>query len=114
MDAYPYHDWNRLIGVPVEVRKNFLIVRTGVVDDAMSDSSVLWLAAEGVHGRTLFAAADEYQVWIRPQELNGQLCFKMAAARLPAPLPEGLYGVGSPWPALPLQRPDGFRGRMLA
>lgn len=114
MATYPYHDWHRLIGVPVEVRKDFLIVRTGVVDDAMADSSVLWLAADGTQGRALFAAADGYQVWIRPQELDGKLCFKMAAARLPAPLPEGLYGVGRPWPGLARQKHEGFRGRMPA
>lgn len=84
MDTYPYHDWSRLIGVPVEVRKDSLTVRAGVVDDAMPDSSALWLAADGSHGRTLFAAADGYRVWIRPQELGGKLCFKMAAASLPA------------------------------
>lgn len=114
MHTYPYQDWHRLIGVPVEVRKDFLIVRTGVVDEAMPDSSMLWLAADGTHGRALFAAADGYQVWIRPQELEGKLCFKMAAAPRPAPLPEGLYGVGRPWPTLPLQKPYGFRGRMRA
>jgi hypothetical protein len=81
---YRYHDWRRLIGTPVEVRKNFEIVRTGVVDDAMEDSSALWIAADAGGGRTLFAAAEGFEVWIRPQELGGKLCFKMAAAQLSA------------------------------
>lgn len=91
MNAYPYHDWSRLIGAPVEVRKDFLLVRAGVVDDAMADSSILWLAADSTQGRALFTAADGYQVWIRPQELDGKLCFKMAAANLPAS-GEGRHG----------------------
>ena len=81
--AYAYHDWSRLIGTPVEVRKDFRLVRAGVVDDAMADSSALWLAADSVHGRALFAASEGYEMWIRPQKLDGKLCFKMAANNLP-------------------------------
>ncbi|MBT2514117.1 hypothetical protein [Arthrobacter sp. ISL-30] len=82
MDAYPYDDWSRLIGTPVEIRKDSLTVRTGVVDDAMADSSVLWLAADDAAGRTLFAASEGYEAWIRPGELSGPLSFKMASAQL--------------------------------
>jgi hypothetical protein len=82
MKPYRYHDWSRLIGTPVEVRKGFELIRAGVVDDAMQDSSALWLAADGAGGRALFTAAEGYEVWIRPQELGGKLCFKMAAALL--------------------------------
>jgi hypothetical protein len=85
MKPYRYHDWSRLIGTPVEVRKDFEIVRTGVVDDAMADSSALWLAADARGGRALYAAAEGYEVWIRPMELGGKLCFKMAAAQLSGP-----------------------------
>ncbi len=82
MKPYRYHDWSRLIGTPVEVRKDFEIVRTGVVDDAMADSSALWLAADAGGGRALYAAAEGYEVWIRPRELGGKFCFKMAAVQL--------------------------------
>lgn len=82
MKPYRYHDWSRLIGTPVEVRKDFEIVRTGVVDDAMADSSAVWLAADAGGGRALFAASEGYEVWIRPRELGGKLCFKMAAVQL--------------------------------
>jgi hypothetical protein len=84
---YQYHDWRRLIGTPVEVRKNFEIVRIGVVDDAMEDSSAVWIAADAGGGRRMFAAAEGFEVWIRPQELGGKLCFKMAATQLSAPRP---------------------------
>jgi hypothetical protein len=84
MKPYRYHDWYRLVGIPVEVRRDFEMVRTGVVDDAMEDSSALWLAADAGGGRALFSAAEGYEVWIRPRELGGRLCYKMAAAQLPA------------------------------
>ena len=66
--AYAYLDWNRLIDTPVEVRKDFKLVRAGVVDDTISDSSALWLAARGVHGRALFAASEGYEILIHPRE----------------------------------------------
>jgi hypothetical protein len=87
MKPYPYPDWTRLIGVPVEIRKDFQVVRAGFVDDAMREPAVLWLAADAVGGRALFAAAEGYEAWIRPQELGGKLCFKMASAQLQVPAP---------------------------
>jgi hypothetical protein len=92
MEAYRYRDWSRLIGTPVEVRKDFELVRAGLVDDAMQDSSAIWLAADATGGRVVFAAAEGYEVWIRPRELEGKLCFKMAAALLP---PAGRHGSGA-------------------
>jgi hypothetical protein len=89
MKPYRYHDWSRLIGAPVEVRRDFQFVRAGTVDDAMADSSALWLAADAKGGRALFTAAEGYEVWIRPQKLNGNLCFKMAAAQLSGSRPAG-------------------------
>ncbi|WP_258804260.1 hypothetical protein [Pseudarthrobacter sp. NS4] len=83
--AYRYRDWSRLIGTPVEVRKDFELVRAGVVEDAMQDSSALWLAADAAGGRALFAAAEGYEVWIRPHELDGKLCYKMSAHHLQKP-----------------------------
>lgn len=85
MESYRLSDWCRLIGIPVEVRKDFELVRSGVVDDAMEDSSALWIAADASGGRALFAAAEGYEVWIRPRELEGRLCYKMAAALRPFP-----------------------------
>jgi hypothetical protein len=82
LEWYRYHDWSRLVGTPVEVRRDFRLVRAGVVDDAMQDSSALWLAADAAGGRALFAAAEGYEVWISPRELDGKLCYKMASGQL--------------------------------
>lgn len=82
MGSYSYRDWSRLVGTPVEIWQDFRFVRSGIVEDAMPDSSAVWLAADGNHGRTIFTAAEGYQVRIRPQMLEGKICYKMAATHL--------------------------------
>jgi hypothetical protein len=66
-----YPAWNRLIGALVEVRQYGTIIRAGFVEDAMPDSSMLWLAADGVNLRTMYEAALDYQAWVEPQNLGG-------------------------------------------
>ena len=82
MKPYPHHAWNRLVGVPVEIRRDSGVVRAGVVDDAMPHPAALWLAADAGGGRELFTAAEGYEAWIRPRVLGGTLCYKMAADQL--------------------------------
>lgn len=82
MKWFRCHDWSGLVGIPVEVRRDFRVVRAGVVEDAMQDSSALWLAADAAGGRALFSAAEGYEVWLSPRELDGKLCYKMASGQL--------------------------------
>lgn len=56
-------DWQLLIGCRVELRRGGQVVRTGEVEDATPDSSVLWLRFDGHHGRQLVAKADGYDVF---------------------------------------------------
>ena len=58
--------WNLLINVPVEIRHNGRVVRTGIVDDAMPDSSALWIAADANEPRQMYTVAEGYQVWVVP------------------------------------------------
>jgi hypothetical protein len=44
----------------------------------MSDSTVLWLAADGADERQMFEVAHGYEAWTQPHELVGNLRFKMA------------------------------------
>lgn len=55
-------DWNRLVGGIVEIRLNGHLVRTGKVDQATPDSSMLWIAPDAVEPRTLFAKSAGYKV----------------------------------------------------
>jgi hypothetical protein len=64
MSAYRHNDWNQLIGALVEVRKNHEVVRTGIVGDAIPDSSALWLAADRSDNRALIEAAEGHEVWV--------------------------------------------------
>ena len=61
-----YIDWQRVIGLPVEIRKDGETVTTGVVDEAMPDSSIVWLAPHGARHRTLYEAEQQYEVWVDP------------------------------------------------
>jgi hypothetical protein len=71
-------DWGDLVGVPVQLHQHGKFLRSGVVDAAMPDSSVLWLAADGADERQMFEAALGCQAWTSPQELTGNYRFKMA------------------------------------
>lgn len=71
-------DWSNLVGLPVELHRHGKYIRSGVVDAAMPDSSVLWLAADGADDRQMFEAALGYQAWTHPRELTGHFRFKMA------------------------------------
>ncbi|MDR6639627.1 hypothetical protein [Paenarthrobacter nitroguajacolicus] len=51
-------DWAALIGAEVEVKMDGKCVRSGLVDDAMPDSSIIWLAADHRNPRTLYEAQE--------------------------------------------------------
>jgi hypothetical protein len=82
MTAYRHNDWNLLIGAVVEVRKDHEFFRSGVVDEAMPDSSALWLAADRGHTRVLIEAAEGYDVWVEPRILEGKLSYRMTTSAL--------------------------------
>ncbi|WP_162943676.1 hypothetical protein [Arthrobacter celericrescens] len=63
-------DWTKLIGKRVEVRHSGEQVQTGLVDNAMPDSSVIWLAPEGVYRRALFEAAHGFEIWVEYEAQN--------------------------------------------
>lgn len=67
MLMYRCKEWSRLPGARVEVRRGGRTMRVGMVEDAMADDSAVWLAADGVEGRTLIEAAAYYEIWIEPK-----------------------------------------------
>jgi hypothetical protein len=82
MVKYRIKEWNLLIGAPVEIMRRGTLVRAGIVEDAMQDSSVLWVAADGVQGRELFSAGDNYEVWIEQRLLDGNMRYRMTDVQL--------------------------------
>jgi hypothetical protein len=74
MESYRCDDWNRLSGVKVEIRRHGQLVRAGVVDAVMPDSTVLWLAADYNGNRALFESAEGYEVWANTHDLPDELC----------------------------------------
>jgi len=64
-----YLKWKSLIGLPVEIRQAGHTVASGTVDDAMPDSSILWLAQNGPQHRTMYERSLKYEAWVDPDIL---------------------------------------------
>ena len=79
MPLRKYRDWNRLVGVPVEIRQYGRTIRAGIVDDVMPDSSLLWLMADSTQGRALFNAREDYEVWLELDLLETHHLLQVAA-----------------------------------
>lgn len=90
MTSYRHNDWHQLIGAFVEIRQNHVTLRNGYVEEAMPDSSALWLAADDDHGRAIFEVAEGHEVWVEPRELEGKLTYRMAASALHPELKSGM------------------------
>ena len=58
-----YIHWRRLIGATVQIRQHGQLIRTGTVDDAMADSTALWIAGDATQPRTMYEAARGIEVW---------------------------------------------------
>ena len=74
-------EWSLLINALVEIRRYGKAIRTGFVEDAMPDSSALWLAADAAHSRQMFESAQGHQVWVAPQELRPTFEGEVRSAR---------------------------------
>ena len=72
-----YLHWRRLIGVTVQIRQNGHVIRTGTVDDAMADSTAIWIAGDATQPRTMYEAARGIEVWVEPNEAEDRLCYRM-------------------------------------
>jgi len=74
-----YIQWRRLIGATVQIRRHGQIIRTGTVDDAMADSTALWIAGDAAQPRTMYEAARGIEVWAEPEEAEDGLCYRMTS-----------------------------------
>lgn len=63
MNSIKYLSWDQLVGTKVEIRQNGQVIRTGTVEAAMPDSSIVWLASDGVHPRAMYESALNYELW---------------------------------------------------
>lgn len=79
---HKHHEWSLLINALVEIRYNGQTIRTGYVEDAMPDSSALWIAADNKNPRQIFEAAEGHEVWVTPQKLSGDLNYRMTSNQI--------------------------------
>lgn len=82
MTKYRHHEWARLIGVPVEIQRHGEVIRAGVVDNAMPDSSIIWIGSDEQSTRTLYDVSEGFQVWVDPKQLKGARTYRMTAKAL--------------------------------
>jgi hypothetical protein len=82
---HKHTEWTLLIHALVEIRRNGHVIRTGYVEDAMPDSSAIWIAADATSPRRMFEAAEGHQVWVTPQELSGPLSYRMTTSQILGP-----------------------------
>lgn len=87
-----YIHWRRHIGATVQIRQHGQIIRTGTVDDAMADSTALWIASDATQPRTMYEAALGIEVWTEPEEDEDGLCYHRTTSAVlggggPTPVP---------------------------
>ena len=82
LPAHQHLQWSLLLNVLVEVRQYGQVLRTGIVENVMPDSSALWLAADASHPRQLFEVCQDHEVWVTPRELSGDLHFRMTTQQI--------------------------------
>lgn len=76
-----YIHWRRLIGERVQIRQHGQIIRIGTVDEAMADSTALWIAGDAVQPRTMYEAALGIEVWTDIPELSDRVDYRMASPK---------------------------------
>jgi hypothetical protein len=75
-------EWSKLVNVLVEVRRNGQTIRRGIVEDAMPNSSALWIAADSVGPRQIFETCQGHEIWVSAQELSGNLHYRMTTKQI--------------------------------
>lgn len=67
---YLYLEWQLLIGANVDIRREGVFVRAGVVEDVTPSGETAWIAANGIDRRTMIEKSVGYELWISAQELQ--------------------------------------------
>ncbi|MBT2250280.1 hypothetical protein JHV56_16395 [Arthrobacter sp. BHU FT2] len=75
-------EWSLLINAFVEIRLHGQTIRTGFIEDAMPDSSVVWIAADQHGPRQMFESCEGHQIWVTPQPLSGDLSYRMTTRQM--------------------------------
>lgn len=70
MQIHLLQDWRLGLGHYVEVKRNGRTTRTGMVDEVMSDGSILWLAAAGVDPREMVERAGGNEIYVKDPRQN--------------------------------------------
>jgi hypothetical protein len=61
-------DWRFLVGCEVDVRRGRRLLRTGVIEAATDDGSIVWLSRQGVQERRLLTKSEGSDLWITKED----------------------------------------------
>lgn len=59
----PIMEWAFQKGTRVELRRNAIPIRQGLVDDVTYDGSMFWISQQGAEGREIIHRDDGYEIW---------------------------------------------------
>lgn len=82
MNTHKHSQWEVLVGAFVEVRHQGLVVRRGIVEEAMPDGSAIWITAEGNLPRRIYEKSEGFLIYVEPQLLEGTLTYRMTTSNL--------------------------------
>ena len=66
---YPFREWSMLVGAVVDVRREGVFVRTGLVEDTTPSGDTAWIAADGIDHRIMIEKTAGYDIWITAEQL---------------------------------------------
>lgn len=66
---YPFMEWSMLVGAVVDVRREGVFVRTGLVDDTTPSGDTAWIAADGIDHRVMIEKTAGYHLRITAEQL---------------------------------------------
>lgn len=67
---YPFLEWSMLVGAVVDVRREGVFVRTGLVEDTTPSGDTAWIAADGLDRRIMIEKSAGYDLWITAEQLQ--------------------------------------------
>ncbi|MDI2037294.1 hypothetical protein [Paenarthrobacter nitroguajacolicus] len=82
MNTHKHSEWEVLVGAFVEVRHQGLVVRRGIVEEAMPNGSAIWITAEGTLPRKIYEKTEGFLIYVEPQMLEGTFAYRMTTSNL--------------------------------
>lgn len=64
-------DWGTIVGGEAYVVQHGLVIRHGVIETVTAGDSIAWIVQGGADTRRLVEKAEDHELWIAPNQLQG-------------------------------------------